>query len=79
MNQNPEVNRLMKMTKTCNGTIGIFACVPHLQASGANSGWHREKTAAMNELERNIVQHLPEILKQEKREIAAGWQPVAGH
>ena len=70
MNDNPEVTRLMALAKVTKGTLGLFACVPHLQSSGANSSWHPTDQAALAELERNITRNLPGLLKQEKREAA---------
>ncbi len=71
MNEDQEVERLMALAKTNQGSQGVYACVPHLQSSGANTGYCEDSDQALAQLRVNIRKNLTSILEQEKREEAA--------
>ncbi len=62
----------MALATTNQGAVGrIFACIPHLQSSGANTGYCEDSDQALAQLRVNIRKNLASILEQEKREEAA--------
>lgn len=66
-----EVERLMALAKTNRGTLGFFATIPHLQSSGAATGYNEDSDQALVELRASIRKNLASILEQEKKEEAA--------
>jgi hypothetical protein len=67
MNENEEIERLMKAAKVTQGTLGPFASVPGLSTEGARTGWCNTDAEALAQLRVNVTRNLRAILKAEKK------------